>query len=243
MALGDYTYWLKPESGDSTPSNEIGAGETLTGGTISLVDTGGGVYAWEFTGQASVALSGVTVDPSSVAEGTVLAVRMAVPTQPGGSFDGLVGWVEDLTNYRGIRMTRSGGTAARAQWNDASTSAASSPVASTAMLTLVLKFASSTTSGEDRINLWVEGQTGSGDTADVIGNGLNASSKTLDVLFVGLGASVIRIQDLALWPPSAALSDADCHTLAESGIRATLDGGGPPPGSTLPLKLQLLMGA
>jgi len=63
--------------------------------------------------------------------------------------------------------------------------------------------------------------TGTGDVADYITPGGNYfNGLLLDTLFLGSAGSTIRVADFVLWGEE--LSDADCHTLAESGIRATL---------------------
>jgi hypothetical protein len=225
MAIGDYSYWLSPQSGDATPADETGTSGDLSGGTIALVDIGGGVYVWQFTGQASVAVPARTTDPTTAGGGGTLAITVAVPTQPTGSFDGLAGWTDDLSNYRGLRITRSGGTAGRVQLNSSGVASVNLPGTTTALRTYVLRGTMSATSGQDHINAWVEGETGSGDLPDVVSSaGINDISRAWDTVWVSFAGAVVQVRDLAIWPEE--LSDADCHTLAEDGIRETLGGGG-----------------
>jgi hypothetical protein len=226
MAIGDYSYWLSPQSGDATPADETGTSGDLSGGTIALVDIGGGVYVWQFTGQASVAVPARTTDPTTAGGGGTLAITVAVPTQPSGSFDGLAGWTDDLSNYRGLRITRSGGTAGRVQLNSSGVASVNLPGTTTALRTYVLRGTMSATSGQDHINAWVEGETGSGDLPDVVSSaGINDISRAWDTVWVSFAGAVVQVRDLAIWPEE--LSDADCHALAEDGIRETLASGGP----------------
>lgn len=224
MALQDYTYRLKAESGDVSPVDEVGGSITLSGGTISLVDMGGGDYAWQFAGLASAAGPLKNVAGGSAGSGVTIALRIAVTSYDASGFAFLAGYTSDTTPSRGLVLGQNGANAIRSRWVDSANDTLTMLTVNTAVRTVVLRttILSGTT---DKIHAWVSGVTGSGDTADYISPGQNYNaSSDLDTLFLGSSGSTIRVSDYVVWGEE--LSDANCHTLAESGIRATLDAGG-----------------
>lgn len=91
MAIGDYVYLLKPQSGDSSPHNELNGAQTISGGTIALVDLGGGDYVWRFSGASSAgAVDSRTVDGSTTGGGVTIAMVIAVTTNRSASDDRLL---------------------------------------------------------------------------------------------------------------------------------------------------------
>ncbi len=84
-------YRIKPESGDTSPHNEVTPAETISGGT--LVDRGGGDWAWQFSGgQVSGATASTSRDSTAANNGWWLAVTIKVVTYPTVDFTPLCGF-------------------------------------------------------------------------------------------------------------------------------------------------------
>lgn len=89
MSLFDYVYRLKPKAGDTSPVNEVGGAQALTGVSApTLVDLGGSTYAWRTTGNPLMAtITGKTIGATggSTAGGVTVVLRLAIATDPGAS--------------------------------------------------------------------------------------------------------------------------------------------------------------
>lgn len=223
MALADYVYRLKPEAADSTPHDELGLSDDLSGGTITLVDVGGGDYCWQFVDQAIAAsVASRAMDTAVDGSGGTIAVRFAVTTY-GASFVDHVLWAAAAV-ARGLGFGQSSANNIRGRyiWSGSSTSTATF-AAGTSIHTLVVRVDMRNAGSSDLLSGWVGG-VGSGDTADIVASASNYGGNTSDRLIVGNSGVTIRIFDLVLWGEE--LSDADCADLADTGIRAVLDAGG-----------------
>lgn len=223
MGLQDYTYRIKAQSGDTTIHDEKGVSGDMTGGTKTLVDMGSGDYAWQIaSGRASVAVPSKTFDPATTGGGVTIAVRLAITSYDASSFAFLMGWATDAasTPTKGLCLGQNGTNIVRSRWIDTSADTLSMLTVNNAVRTYVLR-ATSPASGLEKVHAWVSGVTGSGDTADYISSGQNYTSTDLDTAFLGSSGSTVRVSDFVIWPEE--LTDAQCHALAENGIRATLD--------------------
>lgn len=226
MGLQDYTYRIKAQSGDTTIHDEKGVSADMSGGTQTLVDMGSGDYAWQIaSGRASVAVPSKTFDPETTGGGVTIAVRLAITSYDASSFAFLVGWATDAapTPTKGLCLGQNGTNVVRSRWIDAGPDTLSMLTVNNAVRTYVLR-ATSPASGLEKVHAWVSGVTGSGDTADYISPGQNYSAAVLDTVFLGTSGGTVRVSDFVIWPEE--LTDAQCHALAENGIRATLDTGG-----------------
>jgi len=153
MGLANYTYRLMPQSGDSTPHDELSVSGDLSGGTISLVDLGGGDYAWQFAGLASVAGPSKTQDVTVVGGGVTIALRIAVTTYDGAGFAYLAGYGTDSTPTKGLVLGQNGANAIRARWVDTSTDTVSMLTVNSTVRTAVLR---TTTGGAlDHVHAWL----------------------------------------------------------------------------------------
>jgi hypothetical protein len=220
MALQDFTYRLKAVNGDTTPVDVVGGSITLAGGTITLVDMGGSDYAWQFVGKASADGPSKTVTGTTAGTGVTIALRIAVTSYDAAGFAYLAGYGDDSTPAKGLVLGQNGTNIIRSRWVDSGTDTLSMLTVNTAIRTVVIR-ATINSGVTDKVHSWVNGVTGSADTADYISTGQNYTSPILDTVFLGSAGSTIRVSDFVVWGEE--LSDANCHTLAESGIRATLD--------------------
>ena len=227
MALGDYTYWLRPQSGDVSPDNELG-GNTLSGGTITLEDKGSGLFAWRFTGGAATATApSRTTVPSGTGGGLTIAIDLSVNTYPSGSFTPFVSYSPDTTATNGIYVGASGANVYRARVAGTNTVAMTTFGTSRKVLVLRFKTNDPANGNVDWLAAWHE-SGGPGDSADYNNAaGTVASAVTYDTLVINaIESSVLDIHHLVLW--SEELSDADCRTLVADGIAETLGGGSTP---------------
>ncbi|MCB2031830.1 MAG: hypothetical protein KDH18_25840 [Rhodoferax sp.] len=221
MALADYIYRLKPESGDSTPHDEKGVSSDLSGGTIALADAGGGDYYWQFTGVASASGFSAAVDTNSDSTGITMAARFSVPTYD--TVDGFAYLLQALTASPayGPSLGQSSANFIRPRVVDSGNLTATAVNIGTAVRTVVVRF--KPTVGADVLDVWWNGM-GTGDTPDYTTTG-NMNTRTYTRLLAGSANSVFRLFDCVIW--GEALSDADCAALADNGIRTTLDTGSP----------------
>lgn len=217
MALADFIYRLKPQSGDSTPHDEKAVSSDLSGGTIALVDAGSGDYCWQFTGVASASGFSAAVDTDSNLTGVTLAVRLAVPTYD--TVDGFAYLLQVLTTGTayGPVLGQSSANFIRPRVVDTGNVTATAVNIGTAIRTVVMRYKPAI--GLDVLDVWWDG-LGTGDTPDHTASG-NLNTRTFSRLLVGSANSVIRLFDCVVW--GEALSDANCAALADTGIRATLD--------------------
>lgn len=226
MGLQDYTYRIKALSGDTTIHDEKGVSGTMSGGTQTLVDMGSGDYAWQIaSGRASVGVPSKTIAQDTVGGGVTIAVRMAITSYDASSFAFLAGWATDAasTPTKGLCLGQNGTNVVRSRWIDTGADTLSMLTVNTAIKTYVLR-ATIGSGGVDKVHAWVSGVTGSGDTADYISSGQNYNTADLDTALLGSSGSTVQVSDFVIWPEE--LTDAQCHALAETGIRATLDTGG-----------------
>lgn len=221
MGIQDYTYRIKAQSGDTTIHDEKGVSGDMSGGTQTLVDMGSGDYAWQIaSGRASVAVPSKTFDPNTTGSGVTIAVRLAITSYDASSFAFLAGWATDAGPAKGLCLGQNGTNVVRSRWIDTAADTLSMLTVNNAVRTYVLR-ATSPASGLEKVHAWVSGVTGSGDTADYISSGQNYTSTDLDTAFLSSSGGTVRVSDFVIWPEE--LTDAQCHALAETGIRATLD--------------------
>ena len=222
MALGDYTYRLKAESGDTTPHDELAVSGDLSGGTITLVDRGSGDYCWQFeSGVASVAIPGRTLAPAGTGGGITIAMTLRVSNYGATDFAMFAGVgiaAPSSATDVGSGSCYVGRTTAnnlRARYTNLGATAAFS--AGTTERTLVLKLVTASGSADKLVFYHLSTSLDSA--------GATMAADVVDTLWVNaVGTAVLQLKDFVFWPEE--LSDADCQTLRDDGIRATLDGGG-----------------
>jgi hypothetical protein len=227
MGILDYIYRLKPEAGDTSPHNEIGAGEVLSGGTITLVDRGGGDYAWQFAGGlASIGIPSHTTTGSTTGTGFTMAVTLKVTVYPATNFAAILAYSPDTTPTNGMHIDREAAGSLRARVNTSPTQSIGA-TATTLDRTYVIRLETSSTSAQDFLRIWLQ-QTGRvGTSADLSSSGVNFTSVSVDTLLVNATDSCVpQVKDWVIWHEQ--LSDADCAALAD-GLRTQLDGGGGSP--------------
>jgi hypothetical protein len=225
MALADFTYRLKPQSGDTTAHDEKGVSGDLTGGTITLQDMGSGDYAWRFVGAASVAGPSRTMT-NATGGGLTVAWRLRVPTYGTVNRDRLIGYGPSAGITSALRLAKdnnSGDFDVRSE-GAASPTLGSAPLTGmgTAIRTIVLKITQSATDSADVIKLWMDKVGRSGSTPDLVTAGFNHTvASAFNKIYCGGATGTIDVADFVVWGEE--LSDADCAALADTGIRATLD--------------------
>lgn len=217
MALQDFIYRLKAQAGDTTPHDEGGVSGDLSGGTITLVDRGSGDYVWQFAGAASsVGTPEMAFNSETIGTGGTFAVRMAVTDYGTGDFDNMV----CIGSSTGLRLEKSGTNKMRARY----TSAAGAPAITvgTSIRTIVVRLII-TASQKGKVEWWLNtsGRVGTapdGSTTDLT---LIGPSISISGLTVGTNNETIQLSDAVIW--SEALSDVMCASMADTGIRETLD--------------------
>jgi len=219
MGLLDYTYWLKAESGDTAPVSELG-GTALTGGTITLVDRGAGDYAWRFAGgPATGAGPSKVVNPSVTGNGVTIAFRMAITVY--GSTDFLIhaSYTPSGQTVQGASLSRPGVNEIRARYDNGGTT--SVVTVGTSIRTIVYRVDMSAPGGDDLVKLWLDSVSRTGSTPDQIGAASAFSgSRTLDTISFSNTGMTVEVSDCVIWAEQ--LTDSQCATLADTGIRATL---------------------
>lgn len=234
MSLTSPRYWLKADSGRTSPVNAVTESGALTGGTVTLTEITTGVWAYRCTGSASTATftalaidGGGTFGPEDGHR--TWAIRAAIGTMPTGGFPRLFGFSasSDL-DTNGTKVARNGSDTDFLAWvpgNGDSVAIGAALSISTTLKTIVIKHGA--VSGVDTLSVWIE-QTGrSGSTPDFTGAGVSLSEVLMefDTFVVQPGGGSLDIADAVLWEPGD-LSDADC-AIAADGLRAALSPAGP----------------
>lgn len=231
MALADFTYRLKPQSGDTTAHDEKGVSGDLTGGTITLQDMGASDYAWRFVGAASVAGPSRTM-ANAAGGGLTVAWRLRVPTYGTVNRDRMIGYGPSAGITSALRLAKdnnSGDFDARSE-GAASPTLVGAPLTGmgTAIRTIVLKIQQDAADSADVIKLWMDKVGRSGSTPDLVTAGFNHTvASAFNKIYCGGATGTIDVADFVVWGEE--LSDADCAALADTGIRATLDASVSPP--------------
>lgn len=224
MGITNYVYRLKPKAGDTTPVNEVGGSQALSGGTFALVDLGSGVYAWRFTGALSQAIINsktLGVTGSTPGGGVTIAIRYSISTYPGADTRLLsYGAVSSDLNAAGLQL-RSGGTNLQypAFREAASTTLISSAYATlgTVMRTVVIRLATNVASGtNEEVSMWhsAGGATTAPDDSGGTLLGSLGSNYVLQYLMLNPAGSTMDVRDLLVWHEE--LNNADCDALRDN---------------------------
>jgi len=222
MALTDnIIYRLKPKAGDSTPVNEIGGGNALSGGTITLVDRGGGDYAWQFSGGDSTA-SGISkaLTVAAAAGGLTMAITLKVVTGPSVDFTRYIQFQKtgDTNTYMGL--TQNGPNKIRGRAASSGSITCDLGTVGSTELTYVLRL-STNGAGNEVLDVW-EKKAGRVGTAPDFTSSTALVSTTLDFLVVGGSNGLVQqIKDWVIW--SVEEPDTDCAAVADN-LRLALDG-------------------
>ena len=216
MAIGDYTYLLKPQSGDTTPHNELNGSQTISGGTISLIDRGGGVYAWRFSGSNS---SGSTPSKSIVAFGSstgggiIIAVQMraqAVST----TRHRMLAWstsTNPADNSTAFRFELSGDDITVYGRGSTGYTFPFGTYDGT-LRTYVARVRTNYTSSSEITEYWQSG-LGAGPGPDHNSGSWTGGDTTLNTIVIECGDGTVDIVRVALWAEE--LSDADCDAIRD----------------------------
>jgi hypothetical protein len=214
-------YRLKPESGDTSPHNEIGGGSILSGGTIALVDRGSGDYAWQFSGTDSTA-TGVskTLTPADAAGGMTMAVTIKVVTNPTVDFTRYIQFQKTTDPNVFMGMTQNGANAVRGRYiNSGSSNTAFSGVGATEF-TFVHRIKTNGASASS-FESWKKTTGRVGVTPDVTGSTVVDLTNTFATLLVGgLNNVVLQIKDWIIWDRE--LTDTECANVADD-LRGIVD--------------------
>lgn len=217
--LDNLIYRLKPQAGDTTAHNEIGAGEVISGGTITLVDTGANGYAWRFTGASSLltGLPSKVVSPGSALGGVTMAIRLRRAAETGSGYANLLGWqasggaagMQVNAGYLGDNML-----SGRATFG--SQSAAGKIVGLSTTVTLVIKLVGSVSGGSTAATqVWWDTVSRVGTSPNGVGPTDSLSQQTISQIAVNPGASGdYYIHDWVCW--GRELTDAECAAVADN---------------------------
>jgi hypothetical protein len=221
MSLATFVYRLKAEAGDTTPHDELATAGDLSGGTISLVDDGAGGKTWRFVGVASATGPSKTVDiygGTYDASGATVAVRVRIISAGSTTSESYAAWAKSGLSG-GLGFSRGTGTSVIRGFYESSPQ--NNITHAGAWLTAVVRIKEGN-AAVDTVSGWWSGGSGH-PTADFTNTG-NYANATLGAIVAGSATGTIEISDLVFWGEE--LSDADCATLVDSGIRTTLDGAG-----------------
>jgi hypothetical protein len=224
MGILDYVYRLKPQAGDSAPHNEIGGAQVLSGGTISLVDLGGGVMAWRFTGALSAAtiasktLGALGTTPGG---GVTVAIRYAVTgAYPGTDARMLVyGTSASDMNAASVQL-RSAGAGTNQQYGafreaTATTLYGGYMTLGVVMRTVVMRLRlNDAGTSNDYLDEWYSGG-GATTAADFVSSGgFLGANYALQYLVVNPNSvATLDVRDIVVWHEE--LSDANCDAIRD----------------------------
>ena len=228
MGLLDFTYRLKPETGDTVPNDELGLTGDLSGGTITLVDDGTGGKAWRFTGGTATATTpDKTVTTNAAAGGVTMAIRLKIAS---GSVNRYMRW----RNSAGATTTNIGirGSSATVIQGECYGTNTAGITHGADFITVVVRVTTSATASQDFVEVWWSGGSLSTTPDDVSAGATLTNGTVLNTLSCGVSGTTLDVADWVLW--SEELSAANIVTLVTDGIRATLDGGGSAPTLTAP---------
>lgn len=222
MGLLDYVYRLKPRAGDTSPVNDVGGAQPLTGGGApALVDLGGGVYVWRFTGAANMATIGakaIGATGGSTAGGVTIVVRAAIASDPGAADFRMLclSALSASAGYdNGVQWRRStgAGLVAAAFREAGSTTLLTSPDvnAGTSMRTWVFRLACDGTSGvQEVLDVWWSGGSATTTPDRTVTASLNVNHN-LQYLHVNPGAGQLDIRDIIVYHSTK--TPAECVSL------------------------------
>lgn len=225
MALADtIIYRLKPEAGDTEPHNEIGGAHVLAGGTITLVDRGGGDCAWQFEGLASAVVPQHVYTHAAAAGGLTIAVKLKVVTWPTTEFT----YFSKYRNTAGsgfLGLRRSGANTLEARATISGSAGALAGTIGTTEITVVFRLATNG-AGQETFDLWLTTVGREGTDPNVSSPPTSALNFTFDTLELGAASpAVIQVADYVIFAGEG--TNAECAALADDGVRPTLDGGTP----------------
>ncbi len=221
MAITDnIIYRLKAEAGDTEPHDETGTSGDLTGGTITLVDRGGGDWAWQFEGGlATLSIPTHNIVASTTGTGLMMAVTLRVATYP-TTDSPIVSYSADTNGGNGIHIGRFGAGSLRVRQVNELT-ATIGATATSVDRTYVARIDISATSAQDFVRVWLETTGRVGTDADVSSPGGNLANRAFDTLNIhATDSAVIQIKDLVIW--SVEPANADAAAVADD-LRGTLD--------------------
>lgn len=228
MAILDgIIYRLKAEAGDVSPHNEIGAGEVLAGATFTLVDRGGGDYAWRVeTGVASAALPAHSVIGANNATGLTVAATVKIVSYPATNFAPIIAFSPDnVTLTNGLHLDRESAGNLRVRLNTGPSTSLGAHAAGVER-TYVWRIETSSVNALDFLRTWFTTVGRVGTDANVSSAGTNIGGTTVcDTLcLAATDGCVLEIKDLVIW--SAEKTNAECAAVADD-LRGTLDAGTP----------------
>lgn len=179
---------------------------TVTGGSWSLVDRGGGQWAWRLsagaaltvTAESSTASTVISVNPGAGDVGIVMVVRAAFTSVPTSSSSRpRIGWLS--SSNEGIRWARNGSnsTGFNADWGFNPTSASTN--LGTGLVTAAIRFdVDRALDGFDVISKWEQG--GSGSTPDGTSTPAGRNGATLSKLQCQVSdTGVYELTDFYIW--------------------------------------------
>lgn len=179
---------------------------TVTGGSWSLVDRGGGQWAWRLsagaaltvTAESSTASTVISVNPGAGDVGIVMVVRAAFTSVPTSSSSRpRIGWLS--SSDEGIRWARNGSnsTGFNADWGFNATSASTN--LGTGLVTAAMRFdVDRALDGFDVISKWEQG--GSGSTPDGTSTPAGRNGATLSKLQCQVSdTGVYELTDFYIW--------------------------------------------
>lgn len=218
-------YRIKPKAGDAAPRNELNTAQTVSGGTITLVDrSGAGTdYVWQFaSGLASGVMASYSRDTTVAGQGWWMAVTLKVPTYPTVDYTPLVG-IGDTTTLAndGHHISQNTPNNLRARVKGTGLTVALGAIG-TAEFTYALRVKTNVSGSNEVHDIWKTTAGRSGTAADLTLGGFTVASPVVfdTIVFNAVNSAVIQVKDFA-WGVGEP-TDAEMASLADN-FRGTLD--------------------
>lgn len=231
MALNDFTYRLKAMPGDATPHDELAvSGDLGAGITTALVDRGAGDVAWRFSaGATSIAIPAKVINMTTTGTGATMAFTLKMVNSGTTSYRTIVNVGPDplplahasASTSPGFSFARHGSTSVRA--TSVSSIYTNNITSGTDDRTYVIRFSVNVSGTFEQLEIWANDPVNPSVPVLVSSSLVTAgSSGTWDTLSIDCSSGVIvEIKDFVFWPNEK--TDAECESLASSGIRTSLD--------------------
>jgi hypothetical protein len=240
MGYLDYSYRISAAAdfaaSRAVPTNMANTGQALSSaGSMTLVDLGGGVRAWRFSGGAasgptpSKALAVTSGNPAG--GGVTMVIRYALTTYPAADDDRIFWWHASADALNGVGLRKFSAAGSYSCYRASNTIYGPSNGEGSAMRTLVIKLVGNESSGtaDEQVKTWINTVSRSGTAPNFVGGnpivGFNGVYDTLKLLPTGVGVADVR--DIILY--AGEKTDAECAALAD-GLDAAMTA----PDTTLP---------
>lgn len=240
MGVLDYVFRIKPTAGHTVPTDLVTGNAVLAtnvGSTVTKVDKGGGLYAWQFlngtvSGASPTAVAALNLNAGSDDQGATLVFRGRVVANQFGESDlVLCQFGANTSKFDGLSITRP--STSDMQCSYGGVTAPHTGAASTTLRTYVVRVTANSGGDNDPVDSWIT-------TASRVGTAPNASGplnvrsgQALTTLMIkpSVNGYIVEAEEIIFY--RGAKTDAECAALADD-LAATLGGDTTPPVITGP---------